>query len=338
MLQRKPQNFSKQNFKALSVQDRAQLIKTEGLCFNCLRLGHRSEQCNGSTCKKCKRKHNSLFHLEANNNSKTDSTASTVTTNSTSPQEASHQAAKTLNKNKENFTAAAQSQNQGEEEEEEVFLPTAIFSVENNGTTNDIRDFLYSESESNLITEDVVQRLGLKKEKADGQFYGLRVQEVNNSKGSVNLVLKTKDEDSISISANVLAKLNSILPSHHLNIIGWTKHQDLNLADPNFNQPSNVGLIIGAGHYEKLKIGENRIKEPQMPITYRLSCFGWLVIGHESQLERKSSELQSFFICSEPDNLQRFWEIEEIRTTIQCTSEEHKCEDHFKSTTRRNSE
>ena len=42
-------NYQCQSFKALSVQERAQLIKTKGLCFNCLRPGHRSEQCNGST-------------------------------------------------------------------------------------------------------------------------------------------------------------------------------------------------------------------------------------------------------------------------------------------------
>ena len=179
--------YQSQSFKALSVQDRAQLIKTKGLCFNCLRPGHRSEQCNGSTCKKCKRKHNSLLHLEVINNSRTASTAPTVTTSSTSPQEASNQAAKTVNKNKEKFTAAAQSQN------EEVFLPTAIGSVDNNGKTTDIRAILDSGSQSNLITEDAVQRLGLKKEKADGRVFGLGVQEVNNSKGSVNSILKARD-------------------------------------------------------------------------------------------------------------------------------------------------
>ena len=91
-----------QSFKALSVQDRAQLMKTKGLCFNCLRPGHRSEQCNGSTYKKCKRKHNSLLHLKANNNSTTTSTAPTVTTSSTSPQ-ASNKASKTVKKTKKNL-------------------------------------------------------------------------------------------------------------------------------------------------------------------------------------------------------------------------------------------
>ncbi|XP_075253325.1 uncharacterized protein LOC142345123 [Convolutriloba macropyga] len=324
-----------QNFKALSVQGRAKLIKTKGICFNCLRSGHRCEQCNGSTCKKCKRKHNSLLHLEANNNSKTASTAPTVTTSSTSPKEASNEASKTVNKRKEKFTAAAQSQN--EEDKKEIILPTSIFSVDNNGKTTVITAILDSGSQSNLITEDEVQRLILRKEKAKGSVLKLGDQEVNNIKGSVNLILKTKAEDFISIRATVLAKLTSNLPSHQVKVSSWTKLQDLNLAVPNFNQPSTVDLIIGAGHYEELMIGDNRIKEPQKPITYHLSSFGWLVIGRESQLEKKSTQLQSFLIYSEPEDLQRFWDIEEIPTATQWTSEAQKCKNHFKSTTPSNS-
>ena len=170
-----------------------------------------------------------FLHLEANNTPRTASTAPTATTGSTSPIEASNQASKTVNKSKEKFTAAAQSQNEGEEEE--VFLPTAIVSVDNNGKTTDIRAILDSGSQSNLIMEDAVQRLGLKK-KADGRVFGLGVQEVNNSKGSVNLILKTKDENIISIRATVLAKLTINLPSHLVNVSSWTKLQDLNLEDP----------------------------------------------------------------------------------------------------------
>ena len=334
-------NYQGQSFKALSVQDQAQLIKTKGLCFNCLRPGHRSEQCNGSTCKKCKRKQNSLLHLETNITSRTASTAPTVTTNSTSPQEASNQAAKTVHKNKEKLSAAAQSQieeEEEEEEEEEVLLPTAIVRIDNNGKTSDSRAILDSGSQSNLIPEDALQRFGLKKEEADGRVFGLGVQEVNNRKGSVNLILKTKDEDSISIRATVLAKLTSNLPSHHVNVSGWTKLQGLNLADTNFNQPCTVDLIIGAGHYEELMVEDNRFREPQKPIIYRLSCFGWLVIGRESKLEKKSTHFQFFSFVLNQTIYSDSGKLTRISTTTQWTSEEQKCEDDFKSTTRRNSE
>ena len=34
-------------FEKLSVRERAELIKVRKLCFNCLRTGHRSEDCDG---------------------------------------------------------------------------------------------------------------------------------------------------------------------------------------------------------------------------------------------------------------------------------------------------
>ena len=99
---------------------------------------------------------------------RTTATAPTVTTSSTSPQEASNQAPKTVNKSKEKLTAAAQSQN---EAEEEVFFPTAIVSVDNNGKTTDIRAILDSGFQSNLIKEDAVHRLGLSRENQRTSFW-----------------------------------------------------------------------------------------------------------------------------------------------------------------------
>ena len=59
-------------FEKLSVRERAGLIKVRKLCFNSLRTGHRSEDCNGSKCKQCGRKHRTLLHRESNHNKKTN--------------------------------------------------------------------------------------------------------------------------------------------------------------------------------------------------------------------------------------------------------------------------
>ena len=40
-------------FKQLSVPNRAEFVKMKKLCFNCLRAGHRQQECSGSTCKNC---------------------------------------------------------------------------------------------------------------------------------------------------------------------------------------------------------------------------------------------------------------------------------------------
>ena len=45
-------------FKKLSFGERAQFIKTSGLCFACLKVGHTSRGCNQRLiCKNCNRKH-----------------------------------------------------------------------------------------------------------------------------------------------------------------------------------------------------------------------------------------------------------------------------------------
>ena len=51
-----------------------------------------------------------------------------------------------------------------------------------------------------------------------------------------------------------------------------------------------------------------------------------------------SSSLQTYFVSSFEDSLQRFWEIEEVPATKHLADEERGCEEHFKSTTKRGPE
>ena len=51
-------------FNVLGVKEPTQLIKIKGLCFNCLRPTHRVENCEGSPCHQCGRKHQILLHRE----------------------------------------------------------------------------------------------------------------------------------------------------------------------------------------------------------------------------------------------------------------------------------
>lgn len=51
-------------FQELSITDRSNAVKTLGICFNCLRRGHRSLECTLSKCKKCHKKHHTLLHSD----------------------------------------------------------------------------------------------------------------------------------------------------------------------------------------------------------------------------------------------------------------------------------
>ena len=84
--------------------------------------------------------------------------------------------------------------------------------------------------------------------------------------------------------------------------------------------------------------GGKQPTEPNIPVNYRLSVFGWLVIGCENEQTSNSSSLQTCFVSLIENNLQRFWEIKEVPATKHLTDEERRCEEHFNSTTRRSPE
>ena len=128
------------------------------------------------------------------------------------------------------------------------------------------------------------------------------------------------------------------LPSLLIDTSQWETVKELELADPEFNKPSSIDLLIGASHYEDIMIGNNRLKEPNCGITYRLSMFGWVVFGREQTEKTYTNDLQTFFVSSEPEILERFWEIEEVPAAQLWTTEEKRWDDHFNETTRRSPE
>ena len=79
--------------------------------------------------------------------------------------------------------------------------------------------------------------------------------------GQVHLLIRPSDNAPISKAASILQKLTTNLPSRQFNIDNWTTVEELQLADPGFNDPQKIDMIIGAAHYEDLMIGKNRIKE-----------------------------------------------------------------------------
>jgi hypothetical protein len=54
-----------QKFKSQLFNDRIEFLKSYGLCFGCLRLGHQRSTCrNKATCCLCNRRHPTILHIE----------------------------------------------------------------------------------------------------------------------------------------------------------------------------------------------------------------------------------------------------------------------------------
>ena len=202
-----------------------------------------------------------------------------------------------------------------EDKSQEIFLQTAFVPVNVQGEIVYLRAILDSASQNNLVTEAAVQRLQLKRKKNNTRVFGRGGNEVSANRGFVDLCLQPKNKAPIIIDASILTKTTNDLPSRYINTDNWETVKELHLAHPDFNKPAQVDRIIGAGHYKDLMVGNKRLKEPNIPANYRLSVFGWLVIGRENLQTSNSFSLQTCLVSSFEDNLQRFWEIEEVPAT-----------------------
>ncbi|XP_037930615.1 uncharacterized protein LOC119665466 [Teleopsis dalmanni] len=126
-----------------------------------------------------------------------------------------------------------------------------------------------------------------------------------------------------------------------LDTSGWSIPQNIKLADPDFANPNQIDLLIGAEFYHSLlSIGQIKIGEG-LP-TLQNTIFGWICSGKVSNGNQK---LLTCGMCSETDDevldniLTKFWQLEEInQTDDKFTHAEKKCKESFAQITHHNHE
>lgn len=134
-----------QKLLALSYKSRYFELKKAGICTNCLRAGHNSENCNGKTCQICSKRHNSILHDNNFEQRKTQNRVSSISNskNSTDKQvQESHNVAAvasennstvnnatTLQQTNSQVTLASHNLNNNYQNKLQVLLATAIVHV-----------------------------------------------------------------------------------------------------------------------------------------------------------------------------------------------------------------
>ena len=139
-----------------------------------------------------------------------------------------------------------------------IILPTAIANVmDNNLTPNPIRCLIDQCSQSSYITEDLAQKLSLHKKKTNVKIMWVGGAIAGKSQWIVNLKIKINDQKIIQTKALVVKKVTSKLPTMPTHIdwnkIGWNKDTHP-LADPCFNKPSHIPILLGSNILPKIII------------------------------------------------------------------------------------
>lgn len=310
-------------FKAKNIDERRAEVTKLNLCLNCLRPGHSARTCHLGPCRECKRRHNTLIHVPI--------PFHTADANASDNVNSTHQSS---------ISAFAKQHN-------EVFLSTVLIDVCNplTNVTERVRALLDCGSQSSFITRSLQQRLSIIATPINtlnivgiGNFSNNQVTESCQA----NLI-SLQSSFSLTYSFLILDELTGKLPKSFIDVSQfYTQLKNFKLADPKFNQPAEIDVLLGADIFWDILGCEQHALGPKLP-KLRSSQFGWLITG---PIYSNSTQLKTLQCHATTNNklnsyknldkqIAKFWELEELPERISFSESEQECENHFVSHTTR---
>ncbi|XP_060842552.1 uncharacterized protein LOC132922848 [Rhopalosiphum padi] len=309
-------------FRKLTITSRRDFVNKNQLCFICLNRGHMSNACPTSfTCRTCSSKHSTLLHL-ADDTTK----SSTDKTNDNSERA-------TTSCNATQFSGVTHT-------ETTVLLGTVVVRVrDNTGVLQEVRAVLDSGSQVSAMTVDCVNRLGLTRRKCPVEVIGLSQQPVNTVKGQTNFNFFSVQSDVPEFKVTnviVLPRIMSSMPDRVLPAEIRNRYRHLVFADPRFDHPAPVDMLIGGDLYPSVIQSRADIIHTEGLPSAMNTQLGWVIIG--ALQNNTHTPLTSLSISTTPpieELMQRFWTVEEPTESTMPTTQDKQCEDWFVRTTKR---
>lgn len=315
--------FCKQNhvlhkcykFIKATVGSRISFVKQHHLCFNCLTSNHAAKDCFSSyKCKICNGLHHSLLHIDRTDDDKQSPNETSETKTS-----GSYCSLKTK------YTSS-------------ILLATAIVKLKDvDGHTHNCRALLDAGSQANFITESMAQRLKLKRVSDELLVCGISSISTR-AKHSVGVTVTTDySEFTTDLRCYVLPNVTRSVPSSFIDTTNWNIPDNIQLADSSFHTPSKIDLLIGAELFLTILLKGQVSLGSSLPVLQE-TRLGWIIAGRLPPSKTTDCNISTSLCVIDDTNvqnqLQRFWELEEINT-IPRSKEERACEKHFCENTSR---
>ena len=281
-------------FHQLNVKNRIDVVNRRKLCTNCLMHSNSSPCLEKPACTRCNNRHNTLLHEPPRVDEKK------VSINLSN----SHQT---------------------------TLLATAIVRSRTlDGVSTKFRALIDPGSQVSLITAEAVQRLGVPLHQTKVKIVGIGADSRNTATARVQVCLQPHFSSSyqLKVEAYVLPKITLEVPELPLKRCTQEKWTRLTLADPNFNTPAPIDMLLGADVYSDFINSQIRAIK---------TSFGWIVSG-PTQIETNHSVVHSNNGMKVESSVNRFWELEEVTgTNPMGLTEDTICESIFQNTTSRES-
>lgn len=218
------------------------------------------------------------------------------------------------------------------ENKEEIVLGTAQITIKNaSNKSKQIRALCDNGSQVNLITEDVIIKLGEKPLQSKISFIGIGGSKLGTSTGEVILKLKLKTSKTfLQVKFFVVKTITNYSPNSTKNC--WS-HISNKLADPKYNQPGKIEALLGVGVWIKV-IESNILRSPDELSIAQQTKLGYVVFSMENDPYQLLNPYIGSITTQESteellNQIRKFWEIETLEYKKILSMEEQRCEQVF---------
>lgn len=311
-----------------SPNERYQLVKSHKLCLNCLSNCHTMKACKSPhVCHKCKQKHHTLLHFER------QSPLPVAVTHSPPNQDQSSTVDPPL-ENSQKLAASGILSNAVD-----VLLSTAVVEVlDGTGNFQRVRILLDSGSQLHFISQNCVRRLGLSSYNTPFSVQGLAQSTIPNCSKGIFTKMRpfNRTSPNFDIEAVILPQICGNLPHVKFPLGKWSHLPPNLLADPAYNLPAPIDLLIGAPLFPYILQDGRLTGGLNEPVALN-TVFGFVLMGKTASSASVVQCRQSFLGLSSSIEqiMEKFWEVEEVPQVKLLSPEEEKCEQLFADTTTR---
>lgn len=286
-------------FQTAAIGDRIEFAKSQNLCNVCLKP-HKNKCKFNFRCKICKLNHNTLMHDEGPNDEKVGNLCNQQSTGN-------------------------------------ILLPTIrVKLTDTNGQNIYVKAVLDTGSQASLIKKDLVNKLKLPQIKTNTKIVGI-CNNISKLDSHTNILLHTGNNMELPISCHIVDTITSKLPQQYIDMSNIKLPEGVKLADPDFNVPSEIQLLLGADFY--FKIIQNGQINLENGLVLQNTLFGHVIGGNlsftKTQAQSNNNMVTNFVMQDTQENLtevmNKFWLAEKIPERAEVTSEFQKAEEIFQN-------
>lgn len=212
-------------------------------------------------------------------------------------------------------------------------LGTAVITIQGSKKGESFRALCDNGSEANLVAQAALKKLGLKGDGKRVQFLGINGSQLGKSLGSIRLKIQLPGKGGIISAEFLIVKtITSYEPE------SWKGDPEITnglcLADEGYNRPGRIDLLLGVGIWIRI-IASGVRRNANETIAAQNSRLGWIIYqGKRAFPERDHIGVVKVqeSIDKVSEQLQMFWEMEEVGTVSIRSKEEEECEEFFRLT------